>query len=315
MRKFLSILILALFMGQSINAQNKMPDNKRQWFVFNNPQYRPTKSDIVEIAKGMPAMKTGKYKLKNGQIFWCYHPERWVVLMKRILTKVKGSEVTNIANELATGTIVPWDDNISTKTKNYGVEDNGEEVVVDGNYSGGDGIDCLVYMGYPVLKTFKPCINPEDPEIAAAPIPIVPETPKVEEKKKEVKEKEEEKEIEVKEKECCPTGLSVDDVVKLWKAFSEAQPKAEPTYMVLGNQQSNDPYNWRAQQRDYYEPQRYGFRELLSNFFLSININGNQRQQYEQAIYRTMSQGIGAGNSSGNGGVGGVFRRMSSGVN
>ncbi len=164
--KHIVIMILALLLlGKSTNAQVQ---NKGQWTVFENNKYRPTLDDIVQIAKGMPHMKDGGYyKLKNGEKFWVFCPEKWTPLMQQILSKVKGSPVTDVAAELATGKIIPWDDNISTKTRNYAVT-NCKVWIVDENYGGGDDVDGLNYLGYMVLKTFHACCNPEDPKIAAS---------------------------------------------------------------------------------------------------------------------------------------------------
>lgn len=189
MKKIFSILMLTLFMGPSINAQtpSNLVANKGQWAVFEDNKYHLTMEDVIQISKGMPYMKDGgKYKLKNEKVFWVFCPQKWVEIMKTILSKVKGTPVTDIAKEfteaqkLGKASIIPWDDNISTKTRNYAVT-NCKPWIVDENYAGGDDVEGLNYMGYMVLKTFHACINPEDPKIpdTVLEIPDTQDTPGV----------------------------------------------------------------------------------------------------------------------------------------
>lgn len=185
MKKFIVIAIVALLGFQSSKAQKvTAPDNKGQWVVFLDNKYHPTMGDVLEIAKGMPYMKQDTlYHTKTGKKFFVYYPKEWVNLMKEILTKVKGSQVTDIHKELSEGEIVSADDNVSTTTKNYGVTKNGKPFVVDDNYKGTDSTEFLVYKGYRVLKPYKACMNPQNPNITKK-SESVPEPPKVDTVKK-----------------------------------------------------------------------------------------------------------------------------------
>jgi hypothetical protein len=159
----------------SVSSEPEELDNKGQWFVFLDRTYVVTLNDVVEIAGKISTMQDGNsYRLQNGQIFYVYCPREWTRLMTNILTKAKGAAITSIADELAKGAIVPWDDNISTPTKNTAVT-NCKVWIVNKAYRGGPGVTVLVYNGVPVLKTGKPCLNPQevDSPTPAQP-PVVP---------------------------------------------------------------------------------------------------------------------------------------------
>ena len=164
MKKYIVILFVAILSGLQSTAQ--MPDNKGQYTVFLNHDYDVTLNDVTEVATGMPTMATKGYKLSNGEKFYVYYPEVWVSLMTQILSEVKGSPVTaaNIADELATGVIVNWNDDISARVRDYAVT-NGKPWILDENYNGAVGVKVLIYRGYPVLKIKTACFNPLWPKI------------------------------------------------------------------------------------------------------------------------------------------------------
>lgn len=254
-------MIATLFMGfqSSLKAQKVTPpDNKGQWVVFLDNKYHPTKEDILEIAKGMPYMKEDTfYRLKSKKNFYVYSPDKWVELMKEILTKVKGSPVTNVYKELLEGEIVPGDDNVSTTTKNYGVTKNGKSFVVDAEFKGDDSTEFFVYKGYRVLKIYKACMNPQDPNMTKKSTPVP--DPKVEEKKEDTP-KVDTKKVEAEEYIPDPTP---------WVASSKPEAKK----MEMGDE-VEDKGTWtHIPKRNYHEPERPRIR-------LSIGINFGPRQPY-----------------------------------
>lgn len=262
MKKIIVIMIVALLSGLQSKAQKKdsIPENKGQWFVFIDNKYHLTKGDILEIAKSMPAMKhEHHYKLSNGKSFFVYYPQEWLTLMKTILTKVKKKEVKNVADALSTGEIVPWDDNISVTTKNYGVNKSGQPFVVDDNYHGGKEKDAFVVDGYPVLKTFKPCINPNEPYIVSKPADTLPFVQKKEEEKKDTTKQAPPKTT----KEYIPESSGRrGEVVK-----TEKIPMGKPVFTPTNN--------WS---RPVYSEPKTTVWDFLRGMWVTVNISGSNRR-------------------------------------
>lgn len=158
---------------------------------------------------------------------------------------------------------------------------------------------CINLMGDPIFV--KP------PQVVAPPIA-----------KKDTVYREVIREV-VKEAQCCPTGLSVDDYVKILKAQTEAfvamQQKAEPT--SNGVEYSKEEY-YTTREVVVVEPRPQVIRPRMGwSGFVNLNIRGGGRQHpgvHQTPIVRTMSTGIPAGNNSPGGGVGGVVRTMSPGL-
>lgn len=162
---FIEILAL-LFIG--LASTEIKADNINGAFVdVKNPTQIVTEGDVQQIAYYIDRdqIVAGKwYTLNSGLTFKMENPTLWKKTMTEILTKVKGGQITSIQTELSTSQILDWDDNISTKTKNYHMK-GGKLGFVD-NYSGGSGVRVVVYKGYPVLKVGKPCFNPNEPHLA-----------------------------------------------------------------------------------------------------------------------------------------------------
>ncbi len=283
MKKILVILIGALVLGfnQKGKAQS-VPDNLGQFVVFLDNTYQLTLADVVQISRGMPSMKDkGFYKLKNGKTFFVYSPEKWVALMDKILTKVNGTSIGNIADELAQGQIVPWDDNISTSTTNYAVSKEGKLWVVSYHYKGGPGVRVLVYKGYPVLKVSGLCLNPNDPDFVQAPA-LIPEP-------------------------IAPPASSKKDTVWMEKEIEEKEEKTTTT--TTTNTTINNFYqNGRSRTVGYR--QSYGQSRPSAKIKVGFRFGGKSyrpqpRRDYEEKPIRTGGHGVGGNNSDNGGGVAG----------
>jgi hypothetical protein len=263
MKRLLTLMVVTFFGFQSL-AQD--PENKGQWAVFTNHNYTLTLSDVVEIAKGMPNMHTGLYRLKNGEKFYVYCPERWVEIMKRILSKIKGSPVTSVADELAEGNIVPWDDNISTTVTNYAVT-NCKVWVVSKDYKGGTGVRVLVYKGYPVLKVATACLNPLEPEFTQKPSKDIPEP----------KEEEPNSIPEPKDKPVVP-ATNVNTNTQTVKVEVSYPPQDERQYNEPQDEQSYDD-NYDVRRRVIRRPPVVMRRPIQANFSFQWNRQQNRQPQ------------------------------------
>lgn len=282
MKKILVILIGALVLGFNQKAKSQsVPDNLGQFVVFLDNKYQLTLSDVVEISRGMPSMKDkGFYKLKNGKTFFVYSPEKWVDLMHNILTKVNGSPISSISDELAQGQIVPWDDNISTPTTNYAVSKEGKIWVVSYHYKGGPGVRVLVYKGYPVLKVSGLCLNPNDPDFVKQAPALIPEP-------------------------IAPPASPKKDTV--WMQQKEVEEKEEKTTTTTTtNTTINNFYQTGGSRTREVAYQPYRQPRLRTRIQVGLRVGGqsNRRQRipfYEEKPIRTGGYGV-PGSSGDNGG-------------
>lgn len=264
MKKIFVILIGALVLGFNQKAKSQsVPDNLGQFVVFLDNTYQLTLADVVQISKGMSSMKDkGFYKLQNGKTFFVYSPEKWVDLMEKILTKVNGTQIGNIADELAQGQIVPWDDNISTSTTNYAVTKEGKLWVVSYHYKGGPGVRVLVYKGYPVLKVSGLCLNPNDPDFVRQAPSLIPEpiAPPVPPKKDTVWIQKEEEEKEEKTTTTTTTNTTINNFYQSGGSRTREvayQPYRQPrprTRIQVGLRFGGQSY--RPQPRQYSQQQQ-----------------------------------------------------------
>ena len=292
MKKILVILIGALVLGFNQKAKSQsVPDNLGQFVVFLDNTYQLTLADVVQISKGMSSMKDkGFYKLKNGKTFFVYSPEKWVDLMEKILTKVNGTQIGNIADELAQGQIVPWDDNISTSTTNYAVTKEGKLWVVSYHYKGGPGVRVLVYKGYPVLKVSGLCLNPNDPDFVRQAPALIPEP-------------------------IAPPASPKKDTVWMEKEIEEKEEKTTTT--TTTNTTINNFYqNGRSRTVGYR--QSYGQSRPSAKIKVGFRFGGQQRgyvhnTQSDHPI-RSMPPAISSDDGSGGGGIPSPKRSMPPGI-
>ncbi len=169
-KKIFAIMALAL-MGLVAPTKLKAQDAKTkadngQWFHFDSKEYIVIMDDVNDIAllSDQGNLVNGKlYKTRSGMKFYTKYSEQWRARMLAILTKVTGSPVTSLVTGFSGASILPWDQNITIKTKNYYIN-NGVEGF-NRNFTGGTGIRTVVVNGYPVLKVAEPCFNPNDPEV------------------------------------------------------------------------------------------------------------------------------------------------------
>lgn len=195
--------MLTLFLLIGLSQEIKADGANGQFADTKTPNHIVTEADVKQVAYYIDRNEivAGKwYTLNSGFTFKMEKPSLFKSEILRILSKVKKTTVTSIRDEFENIQILNWDDNISTKTRNYNIK-NGK-LGFSEDYSGGPGVRVVMYMGYPVLKVCTPCFNPNEPMIVVP--PVKKDTVFVVEKQTIVREQET---FVAREEECWETQV------------------------------------------------------------------------------------------------------------